>query len=131
MEPREKEVLLIDDEPGFHELFGYLLEPRGIKIDSAYDGLEGLGCSSRKDYAIIFLDIHMPKMLGTDVLRKIKEMKPYQRVVLLSSNSDPTHLLEEKANSVGIEACLEKPFDTDRVLAIVERIMGVPTRRGT
>lgn len=83
--------------------------------------------SSRKDYAIIFPDIHMPKMQGTEVLRKIKEMKPYQRVALLSSNSDPTHLLEEKANTIGIEACLEKLFDTERILAIV----GTPAKRGT
>lgn len=58
MESHEKEVLLLDDEPGFHDLFRPLLAPLG--------------------YAIIFLDIHMPKMLGTDALGKIKEMKPYQ-----------------------------------------------------
>jgi len=122
-------VLLIDDELGFHELFRYLLEPQGIKIDSAYDGVEGLGCSSRKDYAIIFIDIHMPKMLGTEVLKKIKEMKPNQKVVLLSSDSDPTYLLEENAKAMGIEACLEKPFDTDHVIAIVDRIMRGPAKQ--
>lgn len=120
----------MDDEPGFHELFRYLLAPLGVKVHSAYDGVSGLECSADKDYGIIFLDIHMPKMLGTDVLGRIKEMKPYQRVVLLSSNSDPAHSSEERAKALGIEACLEKPFNADRIVAIVDKIMGAPAGRG-
>ncbi|MBI3549498.1 MAG: response regulator [Elusimicrobia bacterium] len=128
MSEEKKEVLLIDDEPGFHELFRYLLEPLGIAILSAHDGLAGLKVSSQKEYAIIFLDVHMPNMPGTEVLKKIKEMRPLQRVVLLSSDSDPADELEEFSKKMGVDAFLEKPFHPDRVLELVQKIMGVPAR---
>ena len=120
-----KTILLIDDEIGFHELFRYLIEPLGIQLQSAFNGVEGLECSSKKDYVVIFLDMHMPKMVGTEVLKRIHAMKPRQPVVMLSSNSDPTHVLEQQARQIGIEAFLEKPFEADRVLAIIAKLTGL------
>lgn len=122
---KEKIVLVVDDEPGFHALFRYLLEPLGVKVCSAHDGQEGWELISKGEYSIVFLDIHMPRMLGTEVLKKIREEKPGQKVIVLSSSCDPRRELENAALDMGMEECLDKPFDADKIVDIVKKTIGI------
>ena len=120
MKTPEKSILIVDDEPGFHDMLRYLLEPLGFIVHSAHDGLEGLECVRRQNYDIIFLDVHMPKMRGPELLKIIKELKPMQFVVMMSSGSDPRQVLEQTAKELGAMACLFKPFEISQVLETIQ-----------
>lgn len=127
---KEKTVLVVDDEPGFHALFRYLLEPLDVKVCSAHDGQEGWEKISGGDFALVFLDIHMPRMLGTEVLKKIRDSKPGQKVVVLSSSCDPRRELEKEALDMGVVECLDKPFDADKIVDIVKKTVGAAGGQG-
>lgn len=74
----------------------------------------------QRDFGIIFLDVHMPKISGYEILRKIRQMKPEQKVVVMSSGSEPSHGFEEEARGLGASGCLHKPFDVDQILKAAE-----------
>ncbi len=115
----EKSILVVDDEPGFHDMLRYLLEPLGFIIHSAHDGLEGLERVRGRNYDIIFLDVHMPKMNGAELLKIIRELKPLQFVVVMSSGSDPRQVFEKTVKELGAMACLFKPFEINQVIDAV------------
>lgn len=112
----EKRVLVVDDEPGFHDLFRFVLEPLGFAVSSAYDGAEGLARLKERDYGIVFLDVHMPKMTGPELLKLIRGIKPLQPVVIMSSGSDPRRAFEKTAKELGASGCLFKPFELNQLM---------------
>ena len=67
-------ILVIDDEQGIRDLFCFLLEPYGFQVFTAEDGIKGIEMVKKDNYDIIFLDIHMPKMQGSEVLKEIKKI---------------------------------------------------------
>lgn len=113
-------VLIIDDEQGIRDLFKFLLEPRGFEVDTAVDGLEGVEKFKKDNYNIVFLDVHMPKMAGPEVLKAIKQIKPVQIVVIFSSSSDPNYEFESKAKDLGAYTCLYKPCEIEEILRVIE-----------
>jgi len=120
----ERHALIVDDEQGFHDLFKFVLEPLGFTVNSAYDGVEGLARIRERDYDIVFLDVHMPKMAGTELLKLIKGIKPLQPVVIMSSGSDPHQAFEMAAKDLGAGDCMFKPFDLEQVMKNISRITG-------
>jgi CheY-like chemotaxis protein len=118
----ERNILIVDDEQGFHDLFRFILEPLGFTVSSAYNGVEGLERLKERDYDIAFLDVHMPKMTGPELLKLIKGIKPSQVVVIMSSGSDPRQAFEKAAKDMGAAACMFKPFELDQIMKNLESI---------
>jgi CheY-like chemotaxis protein len=123
-------VLVVDNEPGFHDLFRFHLEPLGFDVHSAADGVEGLERFRSRAFDIVFSDVHMPRMKGPELLRKIMEIKPGQRVVMMSSASDARFEQERQVRRMGAVACLFKPFELDELMAAIEKALDAPDSAG-
>ena len=119
----KKMILVIDDEAGFRNLHQFLLEPLGYSVEFAEDGRQGFEMAAKKCYDLILLDMHMPNMNGIEVLRRIKEIHPEQKVIISSSNSDETHSLEEVARKLGAFDCLYKPMDVADIFKVINRAL--------
>lgn len=120
MDVLNRRILVADDEPGFRALFRYMLEPRGYTVSTVDDGEAALHAAQNHDYALIFLDVHMPKMNGPEVLRQLRKTKPNQPVAILSSAHDTVKVSAE-ANALGATAYFQKPFETGAILRLLER----------
>ena len=91
----------------------------GFEVFSAADGLEGIKMAEEREYVLIILDVHMPKMRGPEVLKRIKEFRPEQVVVVFSSSSDPYMVFEKQAKKSGSFDCLYKPVDLEDILKVM------------
>lgn len=116
-------VLVVDDEAGVRDLIRYLLEPMGYDIRTACDGKEAVDIVANEAFDIIFLDVHMPKMRGTEALEQIRQIRPKQTVVIFSSSSDPFYIFESQAKSKGAFDCLYKPFELEDLLTVINKAM--------
>lgn len=114
-------VLIIDDEKGYRDFYRFMLEPLGYEVFAAEDGEQGLAMALERRYDVIFLDVHMPKMRGPEVLEKIKAQHPEQIVVIFSSSSDPSFSFETKAREMGAFDCLYKPVEVEDILKVLHR----------
>lgn len=117
-------ILVVDDEVGIRDLITYLLQPMGYHISTAQDGAEAINIVSQENFDIVFLDVHMPKMRGTEALEAIKKIRPNQIVIIFSSSSDPYYVFESQAKQKGAFDCLYKPFELDDLLNVINRAMG-------
>jgi len=120
---KNRSLLVIDDEKGYRDFYKFVLEPIGYDVFTASDGEEGLKMALEKDYDIVLLDVHMPKMRGPEVLEGIKKVKPSQIVIIFSSSSDPTFSFEKTAKKMGAFECLYKPVDLDDILAVMDKAL--------
>jgi len=117
-----KRILIVDDEKGIRDLLHAILRHTNYVVKSVTNGLEAVELVEKEDFDIIFMDDHMPVMKGTEALKKIKEMKPEQKVVVFNSGSDPESIFETQAKELGIYECLYKPFDIDEVINIIKTV---------
>ena len=60
-------LLLVDDDPAVHELLAVVLRPPEWRIDSAYDGLEGLARAKERAYDVVLTDVGDDQSLRTNL----------------------------------------------------------------
>ena len=102
-----RKILLIDDEIPVREFVREFLEDRDFNVESACDGLEGVEKFQKENFDLVICDMLMPKMIGVQVLRKIKELKPDQKVIMMTGVTEAS--MREKAEALGCHLYLTKP----------------------
>ena len=83
-------ILIVEDEPDIREAMADALTNAGYEVLQAKNGLEGLEMATLEQPSLILLDLVMPEMDGTTMLKKLRE-DPWGRkakVVVLSAMDD-------------------------------------------
>ena len=107
-------VLLVDDEVEFRDLLAKRLSKRKLHVVAAGDGAEALGLLASTKVDVVVLDVRMPGMSGTDVLREIKARWPTVEVVMLTGHAQLDVALA--GMELGAFDYLLKPVDLDALL---------------
>ena len=118
------DVLVVDDEQGYRDLFTFMLEPLGMKVTCVCNGLQALEKLNEKVYDLVLMDVHMPEMNSPETLKKIKVLWPDQKVVIFSSSSDPKYKFEKLAEQQGVIECLFKPVDDAEIRRVLKKALG-------
>jgi signal transduction histidine kinase/CheY-like chemotaxis protein len=124
--PAPRPILVIDDDPAMHDLIGRALSKEGYAVETALNGEEGLRKARALQPAAITLDVVMPGMDGLEVLQAL-EADPATSaipVILITMTDD-----RERGFSLGASEFMTKPFDRDRLVAVLERMGVVPSKQ--
>ncbi|WP_245576394.1 response regulator [Desulfovibrio cuneatus] len=118
-------VLLIDDEAEFVNTLAERLELRGLVPQVAETGHDGLAMLEDSEFQVVLLDMMLPGMRGTDVLRKIRTSHQTLPVILLTGNANAKDGIAGMKE--GASAYLTKPVDLNELLRVVqEMVQGEP-----
>jgi CheY-like chemotaxis protein len=118
-------VLVVDDDTGVRTAIDAALSAEGYSVVTATDGVAALDLAESHELALILLDIRMPRMDGPDFARAYAAMPgPHAPTVVLSAADDAAWW----AKQIGANGHLEKPFDLDDLLALVQRYTAGPDR---
>lgn len=107
-------VLVVDDEEQFLDVFSKRLEGRGLKVDKAVSGEEAMKRVKGKDFDTIILDMMMPGMSGLDTMKRLKEENPEVQIIILTGHATVEKGVE--AIKAGAVDFLEKPVDINKLL---------------
>lgn len=86
-----KKVLIIEDEHFISELYARALTKAGYQVTNVIDGVEGLKAAQTNQYDIILLDIMIPNLMGTDILKTLRnpaKSPGFKSKVILATNLD-------------------------------------------
>jgi two-component system nitrogen regulation response regulator NtrX len=112
-------LMVVDDEKGIREALVQVFEYEGHEVRAAEDGPDALLMAESFHPDVIFLDVKMPGMDGLDVLARLRTECPGALVVMISGHGTIETAVEATRN--GAYDFLEKPLDTDRLLATLGR----------
>lgn len=116
-------VLIIDDTKNIRNLLTTCLKIRGYEVVTAQSGQEALVVLEdlHREVELIFLDIRMPGMSGTEVLKAFKEMQVTCPIIIMTAFPTVKNAID--CTKLGAVAYLQKPFTIDRVNTVVNEIL--------
>ena len=114
-------ILIVDDEKNIRLTLSQALETLGVEIDTAADGDEALTKLKGRDFGLILLDIRMPGMDGMEVLRRVREMRPDIRIIMITAYGTVESAVE--AMKLGAVDFLQKPFDPEEIRELILRVL--------
>jgi DNA-binding response OmpR family regulator len=119
-------ILVVDDEPDLVRLVEFRLEREGWDVVTASDGPTALALASEEHPDLIFLDVMMPGMDGFEVLSQIRTRRGLHKtpIVMLTARGTTGDL--EKATGLYVQHYIIKPFDPEKLVSTVKKILRLP-----
>ena len=112
-------ILLVDDEPINVEITRFQLEAVDLLVDTAEDGAEAVALARKNSYAVIFMDMQMPKLNGLEATRQIRLLPAYRDTPVIAMTANA--FAEDKLLCVeaGMNDFLVKPFNPNELFVVL------------
>ena len=120
MDGQEK-VLIIEDDRDIADVVALNLQDIGLRADRAVDGKAGLQKALETDYALVILDLMLPKMDGLSVCSRIREHNPVTPILMLTAKSE--ELDRVLGLEIGADEYVTKPFSVRELVARVKALL--------
>ena len=117
-------LLIVDDEQRFTDMLARRLNLRGCSCDVSYSGQQALNVLKTKNFDLILLDLHLPDIYGSDVLKRIKETDSNTPVIIITGHG--TEKDRKECLSRGAYAFMHKPVSIDKLMHILEQLGKIP-----
>lgn len=114
-------ILIVDDERSIRNSLKEILSDEGYEVDTAEDGATALSMVDKEKYNVIFCDIKMPGMDGTEVLDKIVAEGVDSAIVMISGHGDIDTAVE--CIKKGAFDFIQKPLDLNRILITIKNAL--------
>lgn len=111
-------ILIVDDERAIRNSMKEILTDEGYEVDTAEDGARALELADKEKYNVIFCDIKMPGMDGTEVLEKLVSDGVDSAIVMISGHGDIDTAVE--CIKKGAFDFIQKPLDLNRILITIK-----------
>ena len=123
--PAPARVLVVDDERSLRLTVSAFLAKAGHDVRVAEDAEEALGLLETRPVDVVLSDIILPRMTGLKLLRRIRDLWPETRVILMTG--EPTSETASEGDDAGAFAYLTKPIGKQVLLECVARAASART----
>jgi FixJ family two-component response regulator/GGDEF domain-containing protein len=114
-------ILAVDDQRYFRELTEGLLQDAGYEVRTASSGDEALHILEREDFEVVITDLVMPGIDGCELVRRVKERRPDQDIVMVTGVVDVKTAVD--AMKLGAVDYILKPFDRAVLVDSIDKIL--------
>jgi len=121
-------VLIVDDSPVMRRMVARALDLSGFSVNPIYeaaDGEEAL-CVARESWIdIVLCDVHMPRMNGVELVRRMSQDPLLADVPVVMISSDRGEARAAELESLGIRGYIHKPFQPEAIGRLVRKVLGL------
>ena len=116
--PEPASVLVTDDNSDLCETFSLILKRQGFDADTASDGPSAVKKFTMHHSDVILLDFVMPEMNGLEAFRRIRQIDPAAKAILMTAYCEEE--LMKEALDEGIRCVISKPVKIDQMMEIIK-----------
>lgn len=117
-------VLIAEDEPNIVESLTFLLRRAGYDVASVLDGEAALAHLRARAPDLMILDLMLPRRNGFEVLKAVKADPSLRSVPVLVLTAKGQPQDRKRAEEIGIDAFITKPFSNREIVDAVRRLTG-------
>jgi DNA-binding NtrC family response regulator len=111
-------ILIVEDDENIRETLKNILQQRGYETDTAKTGREAEQKAKARFYNLALLDIKLPDMEGTQLLKTLHENTPKMVKIMVTGYPSLENAME--ALNQGADAYVTKPVKPAKLLALIE-----------
>jgi two-component system response regulator PilR (NtrC family) len=111
-----KRALVVDDDDPIRTMLANVVERQDLDVDTARDGIEAIERIDDDGYAVIVLDLMMPRVDGYGVLKHLEEHHPEKLRCTIIASAVPESEVRKKF-TVPVYRIHSKPFDMGRLIS--------------
>ena len=116
-------ILIVDDAAFMRMMIKDILTKNGYEVVAeAANGVEAVELNKSHQPDLVTMDITMPEMDGIEAVKQIKAVNPAAKVIMCSAMGQQSMVMD--AIKAGANDFIVKPFQADRVLEAVKKIVG-------
>ena len=114
----QRAILIVDDDEIIRETLRDALESKGYAVETAETAKEAMEKSKTRAFNIALLDIKLPDMEGTELLKKMHSFAPKTMKIMITAHGTLKNAME--ALNFGADAYLLKPINEKELLKTIE-----------
>ena len=118
MTKNKNSILIVEDDANIRETLSAILQQKGYSTDTAKNGKEAIQKSKAKFFNMALLDIKLPDMEGTKLLKTMHENLPKMMKIMITGYPSLENAVE--ALNHGADAYVVKPVKPEKLLALIE-----------
>lgn len=118
-------ILAVDDSASMRQMVDLTLKAAGHDVQVAVDGMEALRKAGEgQPVDLVITDVNMPNMDGLTLVRELRRLPQYRGVPLLVLTTESSPERRQEGRAAGATGWIVKPFDPERLLATVDKVLG-------
>ena len=114
-------ILVVDDLQSIRITLGGVLEDEKHNVVVVEDGYQAIEAVRKSHFDTIFMDIRMPGINGVETFKEVKKIDPGVAVIMMTAYS--VEDLVREALEEGAYTCVQKPFDMEKVIELIDNII--------
>lgn len=119
-----KTILAVDDSTSIRQMVAFTLKGAGYEVVEAIDGQDGLDKAKAKAINLVLTDQNMPKMDGLSLIKSLRGLPQYKSTPILMLTTEASDDMKSKGKAAGATGWLVKPFDPQKLLDVVKKVIG-------
>jgi len=116
---KKKRILIVDDDKSLLESLTKILQVEGYDIDTAETGREAIEKSKTQFYNLALLDIKLPDIDGTELLKLINDHIPRTSKIIITGYPSTENAI--KSLNLEADAYFTKPIDPEKLVETVRK----------
>jgi CheY-like chemotaxis protein len=117
-------VLLVDDDPLVHQIYGHHIERAGWRMIEAVNGREAVELATHDLPQVVIMDMMMPEMDGLAAIRELKQAESTRGIPIIAITANPEYRqIAPQAQALGAVRFLVKPVGTAQLLEAIRLLM--------
>lgn len=116
---RGMKLLIVDDEVKFLQSISKRLALKDIDVTTASTGKEAVEASNKGKFDVAILDLKMPDIDGTEMLKTLKARHKFLQIIMLTGHASIDSAVE--CTKLGAFDYLEKPYEFEKLLEILQK----------
>jgi two-component system, OmpR family, response regulator RegX3 len=113
-------ILVAEDEPAILDAVAYTLRGEGFDVATVDDGARVLEETQNNEYDLMILDLMLPKLSGTEILRRVREESALPVIVLTAKSGEADRVL---GLEIGADDYVTKPFSMAELVGRVRALL--------
>jgi len=121
----KKNILIVDDSESIRELVSVTLKGEGYEVYKGVNGKDGVEQLKQIEgrVSLIITDLFMPEMDGLGLVREVRMLDEFKYTPILMLTTESQIEKKMVAKKEGVTGWIEKPFDQNRLLRIVQKVI--------
>ena len=116
-------ILAVDDSPSMRKMVSFTLTGAGYQVVEAVDGQDALEKAQTHDIDLVLADQNMPRLDGIGLTRKLREHPKFKTTPILILTTESSDQMKQAGRSAGATGWLVKPFDPNRLIEVIQKVI--------